>query len=218
MKRLLLNLSLIFLTLVSLPSLFAQESTWPRTVPLDQGMVTIYSPQIDKKTGDVIHFRAALAYRATPGAEPVFGAGWFESPVVIDSANRIVHPTDFTVTETRFPEGTDDIQQELSNVLAQQSRGWNLDFSVDELDTALKTTELETSTVRTAPPKIIYRDHPALLISIDGEPVLREIENSPLKAVINTPYPLISDGKYYYLNAANDVWYRSQEGHRTLPV
>ncbi|MGB5292001.1 MAG: hypothetical protein WBN41_11195, partial [Lysobacterales bacterium] len=30
-------------------------------------------------------------------------------------------------------------------------------------------------------------------------------------AVINTPYPLISDGKYYYLNAAKDVWYRARK-------
>jgi hypothetical protein len=211
MKRLLLSLSFIFLNLVSWPSLFAQENAWPRTVPLDQGMVTIYSPQIDSKTGEAIQFRAALAFRKTPGAEPVFGAGWFESAVVIDTANRIVHPTDFVVTETRFPEGTDDIKQKLSTVLAQQSPGWNMDFSLDELDAALKTAELETSAVNTAPPTIIYRDHPALLISIDGEPVLREIENSPLKAVINTPYPLIFDGKYYYLNAATDVWYRSRK-------
>ena len=211
MKRLLLGLNLVFLTLVSVSSLFAQDSSWPRTVPLNGGMVTIYSPQIDRKAGDIIHYRAALAYRATPGAEPVFGAGWFESSVVIDSGKRIVHPTDFIVTQTRFPEGTVDIRQDLSNVLAQQSPSWNLDFSLDELDTALKTAELETLAVNTEPPKIIYRDHPALLISIDGEPVLREIENSSLKAVINTPYPLIYNGKYYYLNAAKDVWYRSRK-------
>ena len=99
----------------------------------------------------------------------------------------------------------------LAAVLAQQSPAWNLDFSVDELDSALELAESEAKAVSTTPPKIVYRDHPALLISIDGEPVLREVENSPYKAVINTPYPLISDGKYYYLNAAEDVWYRARK-------
>jgi len=174
-------------------------------------MVTIYSPQIDAMSDDTIQYRAALAYRATPGSEPVFGAGWFESRVVIDTNKRIVHPTDLKVTDTRFPAGTDDIQPQLASVLAQQSPDWNLDFSMDELDTALKTAASETAAVNTAPPKVIYRDHPALLISIDGEPVLREIENSTMKAVINTPYPLIFDGKYYYLNAAKDVWYRARK-------
>jgi hypothetical protein len=198
--------------LLSLPSVLAQGSGWPRTLPLEQGMVTIYPLQVDEMSDDIIHFRAALAYRATAGSEPVFGAGWFESKVEIDSSNRIVHPTDLKVTETRFPAGTDDVQSELSAVFAQQSPTWNLDFSLDELEAALKTAEAESKAAQnlnTAPPQIVYRDHPALLISMDGEPVLREVENSPFKAVINTPYPLIFDGKHYYLNAAQGVWYRA---------
>ena len=116
------------------------------------------------------------------------------------------------VTETRFPAGTDDVQSELSAVLQQQSPNWNLDFSLDELQASLKTAEAESlaaEKLNTAPPRVIYRDHPALLISMDGEPVLREIENSPYKAVINTPYPLIYDGRHYYLNVAKTVWYRA---------
>jgi len=211
MNRQLLSVFWILMALASLPSLFAQESNWPRTVPLDQGMVTIYSPQADEMNDNVIQFRAALAYRATPGSEPVFGAGWFESTVKIDSAKRIVHPTNLVLTEMRFPDGTDDIETELATVVALESPGWNLDFSLDDLDTALKSAASEAGAVNTTPPKIVYRDHPALLISIDGEPVLREIENSTYKAVINTPYPLISDGKYFYLNAAKDVWYRARK-------
>ena len=210
MNRLMLGVFWIFLTLASLSPLHAQDSDWPRTVALGQGMVTIYTPQIDEMNDNIIQFRAALAYRATPGAEPVFGAGWFESPVNIDSKNRIVQPSGLNLTEIRFPEGTDDIRSDLAMVLTQQSPDWNLDFSLDELDTALQTAEAETRAVNTTPPKIIYRDHPALLISIDGEPVLREVENSPYKAVINTPYPLLYDGKYYHLNAARDVWYRAR--------
>jgi len=212
-KRLTASVIWILLTLSSLPSLFAQENTgentWPRTVPLNQGTVTIYSPQVDELKDNTIKFRTALAYRATAGSDPVFGAGWFESPVTTDSDKRSVHPAQLTLTQTRFPEGTDDIQSELAMVLALQSPDWNLGFSLDEVDSALKTAEAETKSVNTTPPRIFYRDHPALLITIDGEPVLREIENSSLKAVINTPYPLIIDGKYYYLNAAKDVWYRA---------
>ena len=212
MNRSLLSVFWALLMLVSLPSALAQESGWPRTLPLEQGMVTIYPLQVDEMNDDIIHFRAALAYRATADSEPVFGAGWFESRVEIDSANRIVHPTDLKITETRFPAGTDDVQSELSAVFAQQSPTWNLDFSLDELQAALKTAQAESLAVQnlnTEPPRIIYRDHPALLISMDGDPVMREIEDSPFEAVINTPYPLIFDGSFYYLNAAKDVWYRS---------
>jgi hypothetical protein len=212
MNRSLVNVLWALLLLVSLPSVLAQDSDWPRTVPLEQGMVTIYQPQVDEMNGDVIQFRAALAWRATADSEPVFGAGWFESRVEIDQSSRIVHPVDMKVTETRFPAGTDDVQSELASVLQQQSPGWNLDFSLDELQASLKATEAESlaaEKLNTSPPRVIYRDRPALLVSMDGEPVLREIENSKYQAVINTPYPLIFNGRHYYLNAAKDVWYRA---------
>jgi len=209
MKRLILSAFWVLLTLNGLPSLFAQENPFPRTVPLNQGTVTIYAPQVDQLDDSSIHFRAALAYRSTAGAEPVFGAGWFESPVAIDSARRTVHPSELKLTQTRFPDGTDDIQAELAMVLALQSPRWNLELPLDEIDESLQTAALEKQDINTKPPKVFYRDHPALLVTIDGDPVLREIENSSLKAVVNTPYPLISDGRYYYLNAAKDVWYQA---------
>ncbi len=190
----------------------AQSSEWPRTVPLDAGMVTIYAPQVEALSEETLYYRAALAYRSSASAEPVFGAGWFKSPVEIDEAAQVVHPTRLELTQTRFPEGTADVQAELASALAQHSRGWNLDFSVAELDAALDAAEAETlaaQKIKTAPPRIIYRDHPALLVTIDGDPVLREIEDSPYQAVVNTPYPLITDGTDYYLNVARGAWYRA---------
>ena len=190
----------------------AQNSEWPRTVPLDEGMVTIYAPQVEALSEETLYYRAALAYRSSAGAEPVFGAGWFKSPVQIDETAQVVHPTRLELTQTRFPEGTADVQAELASALAQHSRSWNLDFSVAELDAALDAAEAETlaaQKIKTAPPRIIYRDHPALLVTIDGDPVLREIEDSPYQAVVNTPYPLITDGNDYYLNVARGAWYRA---------
>lgn len=214
MNRSLLKFLWVFLLLVDLPSAPAQESDWPRTLPLKQGTITIYRLQVDEMKDDTLHFRAALAYRETAESEPVFGAGWFESRVEIDQSRGIVHPTDLKVSQTRFPDGTDDMQAELSATLAQESPDWILDFTLDELQAALKTAEAETlaaQKLNTDPPRIIYRDHPALLITMDGDPILREIEDSPFEAVINTPYPLIFDGRQYYLNAAKDVWYRSDQ-------
>jgi hypothetical protein len=188
-----------------------QDSGWPRTCR-SGGTVTIYPLQADDLTGNVSRFRAALAYRQTADAAPVFGVGWFESRVKIDRENDIVHAPDLQVTDLRFPAGTDDVQDEFTAAFAQQSAGWNLDFPLSEFETSLETAEQEAKTAQnlnTAPPTIIYRDHPALLVNIDGNPVFRSIENSDYQAVINTPYPLIFDGKIFYLNAAQGAWYRA---------
>jgi len=201
-------LSSVLLLVCAAP--WAQESSWPRTVPVDSGLVTIYPLQAEAQDGDVVRYRAALAWRAKADAEPVFGAGWFESAVTIDQKSRVVHPRDLKVTRLRFPEDTADLQPGLAAILAKESPGWNLDYSLDELNSDLADAAAERSSLQnlnTEPPAIVYRDHPALLVTLDGDPVLRAIENSELQAVINTPYPLIYDGHRYYLNAMNGVWY-----------
>ncbi len=89
----------------------------------------------------------------------------------------MVHPLNLVVSDTRFPAGTEDVKQELTAVFVQQSPGWNLDFPLAELVSSLETAEQEAKSVQnlnTAPPTIIYKDHPALLVSFDGEPVLRK--------------------------------------------
>jgi hypothetical protein len=206
--------SIIALVLLMLgsTSAIAQQDGWPRTVALDEGMVTIYAPQLEAMDGGVLYYRAALAYRADADAEPIFGAGWLKSTVEIDEKNDIVEPAGMELTQTRFPDGTTDIEAELATALTRQSIRWNLDFTVAELEAALDAAEAESlaaQRLKSTPPKITYRDRPAILVSIDGDPVLREIEESPYQAVINTPFPLITDGKSYYLNAAKGAWYRA---------
>lgn len=210
--RTLFGISLLLLTVVI--SVQAQQGAWPKTLPVAEGSITVYPMQVEEMNGDLVKFRAALAYRQSDDEEPVFGVGWFVSKVEIDRAEGIVHPVNLMVSDTRFPPGTGDVKQDLTAAFAQQAQGWNLDFPVDELVTALKVAEQEARSVQdlnNTPPAIIYKDHPALLVSFDGEPVLREIENSDYQAVINTSYPLIYDGSAYHLAAADEVWYRADQ-------
>jgi hypothetical protein len=197
---------------LGLSSALAQQDDWPRTLPVGEGLVTIYPLQAEQMVGETVHYRAALAYRPAPDADPVFGAGWFESKVEIDSEDGVVHASDLRVTQTRFPEGTAEVRDPLADALAAFSPRWNLDFPLDRLESDLQTAAAESESLEnlnTAPPRIVYRDRPALLVTLDGDPLLREIEDSPYRAVINTPYPMISDGRHFYLNVSKDVWYRS---------
>lgn len=214
MNRWLTGLLSLALMLPGLSPVFAQQDSWPRTLMLEDGQVTIYKPKVDNLEGDILHYRAALAYRENADAEPVFGAGWFDSTVKIDNNKRLVYPQNLHLREARFPAGTPDIKIDLAISLATESSQWDLDFPLDELESALELAQAETTAaekLNTRPPEIIYRDHPALLVQMNGEPVTREIENSAYKAVINTPYPLIYNNRHYYLNAAKDVWYRAND-------
>ena len=200
------------LALLGLATARAADNGWPRTIPLEQGSVAIYAPQVDEREGDLIRFRAALAWRPSGSAEPVFGAGWFESETVLDRFSGTVHLTDTRIVDARFPEDAPDVRSQLAEALAQPGSAWSLDFPEEQLETSLRSARAErdaAENLNTAPPDIIYRDRPAILVTLDGDPILRTIENSSLQAVINTPYPLIYDGRRYYLNVAQDAWYRA---------
>jgi hypothetical protein len=209
----------VFFTLCSIffaSSVHAQQSDWPRELKLDSGLLTIYQPQVDHLEKDTLHFRAAVSYKAAGSTEPVFGATWFESRVEIDRQERTVRILSLTIKDTRFPEGSDDVRAEFEMAIKTGLPKWSVDFSLDELLTSLEASEdliATASDLNMDPPDIIYRDQPALLIMIDGDPVMRKIENSPYQAVINTPYPLLLDTKkkIYYLNAGKNVWYQAKK-------
>jgi hypothetical protein len=192
---------------------FAAELSWPRDLALDSGTLTVYQPQIDDLENDVLEFRAAVSFTATGKTEPVFGAAWFESRVEIDRAEGMVRLLTLTISDTRFPEGSEKVKLEFEKAVREGLDSWNVTFSLDVLLTSLEAAEEEIAAagdLNMDPPVIIYRNQPALLIMLDGEPVQRDIENSPYKAVINTPYPLIVDSKnIYYLNAGKGVWYQA---------
>jgi len=182
-------------------------------VAVEQGTVTLYAPQVDEMTDEIVRFRSALAWRPEADADPVFGVGWFEADVAANRFAGTLHPLELRVTRTRFPADAPELTDSLAAALARPGVASGFTFSRDELQESLAGTQAEqraAQELNTAPPKIIYRDHPALLVVLDGEPVLREIENSPLEAVINTPYPLIHDGRDYWLNVADGAWYRSR--------
>jgi len=90
---------------------------------------------------------------------------------------------------------------------------WDLPLSLDRLLAGLEVIEqrrVVEGQLENKPPVIIYVDRPAILVILDGEPILKPIENSALMAVVNTPFPMVfnkADKSYYLMS--NDTWYRA---------
>jgi hypothetical protein len=64
----------------------------------------------------------------------------------------------------------------------------------------------------TKPPKIIFSETPAVLVSIDGEPKLKPVGVAAYQQVINTPFQILFDpaAKLYYLNG-NPQWFSASD-------
>ena len=190
-------------------SLHAQD--WPREVVSTEGTITMYQPQIDSYSGDSLKARAAVSIVKNDTNEPVFGAVWVTCTVMTDRPTRIVKLEGMEVRRIRFPAGTDADTAKIAAALEEVIPRSDLTFSLDLLLESIETAQKEKENARELdvnPPKIIIMDHPAVLVQIDGNPILEEVNGTSLKRVVNTPYFLVKDlsgGKYYL--RGGDMWF-----------
>jgi len=190
------------------------EIYWPRTLDMESGTMTFYQPQVEELKKDILFFRTAVQFKSDD-SEPVFGAIWFKTRIEVDRESNLVSAFSLEIIDSKFPGGSEQLEGDLKKVIEQRFPDWNLDFSLDALVTSLEAAQGEikaAQALKMDPPQIIYRDHPALLIYMDGDPVIHEIDNTPFKSVVNTPYPIVVKSNKYYLNAATDVWYVASDG------
>jgi hypothetical protein len=145
----------------------------------------------------------------TPGStEKNYGVIWFTAHTEIDKVNRVVSLEDFALTKQNFPTLADHGAAYKSAF--QGSMPWTQSMPLDELETALSTTSPDRQQQRFAvnndPPRIIVSPTPAVLVSIDGQPVLRSAVGGFMK-IINTKALLLADASAnrYYL-ALMDGW------------
>jgi hypothetical protein len=204
---------ILIAVLLTCPALHASD--WPREIGSPQGLITIYQPQIDSYKGNSMSARAAISVTPNGGTEPVFGAVWLDCHVLTDRPTRTVKLLDVKVAQIKFPEGKDEETAAISATVEQQIPALDLTFSLDELLESLDTAQKEKETsseLEVTPPRIIVRDHPAVLVLLDGEPVFIDVEGTSLRRVANTPFFLVQEtgtGALYL--KGGDVWYSARE-------
>ncbi len=190
--------------------------SWPREIHVPEGVVVVYQPQPESLNGNLLKSRAAVAVEIKEAKEPVFGAIWFEAQLDTDRAERTANITKVSVTRVRFPTEDEKKSERLITLLENEIPQWQFAISMDQLMLTLEREDKRSDmadTISTKPPKIIFINEPAVLISIDGEPRLREEPDSKLMRVINTPYTILLDpaAKQYYLNADAKRWYSAED-------
>ena len=51
------------------------------------------------------------------------------------------------------------------------------------------------------PPEIIHSTVPAMLVTINGDPVMEDIEGCAYERVVNTPFLIVKDGRTHFVGA-----------------
>ena len=189
------------------------DQGWPRKIVSGSTTMLIYQPQIDKWEGNQIQAYAAVAVESSGSEQPTYGVVYFTARTEVDKVNRLVSLDQFKVLRGNFPTAADQGAGYLK--ILQQSANDRMDtIALDRLEAELATTQAEKTGARydlkNDPPKIIFSSRPAVLVSIDGQPVLRPLAESGLQRVINTRALIVFDQKKatYYLYLM-DGWVES---------
>jgi hypothetical protein len=223
-RRRLLWLSLLAVSVLTpMPELHAQaspsasslaptpdDSGWPHELSSGDTRYSLYQPQVDSWQDNQLSAHAAVAVQPATDTEPTLGVVWLSSRTDVDKADRLVSLEDVRITRANFPSAPDQAagwQSQLQELLATEGKT----ISLDRLETSLALQQQlqigKAQPLVNTPPRIIFSSSPAMLVLIDGDPVLRSAPGG-LQRVINTRALLLEDRGTYYLHVF-DGWMRA---------
>jgi hypothetical protein len=200
MKRTVLTITLL-LTFVSV--CVAQDPGWPRQKTGPAGKLVYYPPQVDNWLDHKnIDFRMAFLLIPTGGKQTI-GVVSVQAQTDVSVDDRTVLLHDPQITKTDFPslDATTAAQMDQLVRTFLPSTASVL-VSLDRLIAAAnKPVAPATVEVRNEPPAIFVSNRPAMLLQIDGEPVLADIKDTKMQFVVNTNWPVFLDKSVstYYL-------------------
>ena len=189
---------------------------WPREVQVNEGTLTIYTPQIEAFRGDKVEGRAAIALTPKDGKETSFGVFWFTARVATDRDSRTVSLEDLKVTGVKFPKKTPAQDAEEAEAMLRKGGGLSLmSMSMDTfvaITAVLPKEKVAPEKFNNAPPKIIVAKVPTALVIVNGKPILRDVPGTAVNRVINTPFVMLYDKSTntYYLKGGT-WWYQAAD-------
>ncbi len=195
---------------------------WPRKVDLANASVLVYQPQVSKWEGNQLDFRAAVAIQPVGAKEETFGVIFATTRTQVDRVARTVVFENLKITKTDFPTLPDRgaaYTAELQKNVANDVRT----IALDRLEASLAAAGIKPPAVpvQNDPPQVIVSYSPAILVPIDGQPVVKPVpEDSRFKRVINTRALILRGGfgdKFYIhvydgwleADAVNGPWSRA---------
>jgi hypothetical protein len=189
----------------------SQAKDWPQEIVGDKGaVVVIYQPQVESFSGNSLEARAAVSVKTpSAGDVPVFGAVWIKSKLDTNRDTRTAVLRDIEVSDVRFADASDDQKDALARFIESELENTTLNMTVDELlaDLDYDSSGVRQADLKHAPPKILLSREPAMLVSIDGDPVFQPIEGTYYERVVNSAFLIVRGGLDLYLYVGSNTWY-----------
>jgi hypothetical protein len=214
MKCIKLFVALLALLLAASSSAFAQDPGWPRKLEKPGATVIAYQPRVDEwKEFTDITWREA--FQVTPtGGKQVIGAATFTGTTNVDKDKHMVVIFGIKVVHTNFPS----LDEAASAKMDQLFKSFVPEVVTISLERVVaympKPQSVQAVNLKNDAPFIFVSDGPAILLAVDGEPVLAAIKDTKLKFVVNTQWAVFLDtSKSQYYVLAGPRWLTAPDLH-----
>jgi hypothetical protein len=188
--------------------------SFPRTHTADSGSVVVHLPQVDAwEDFETLEARAAIEVTPAGEDEPVFGVVEFTADTDPNLELRVVAIENLAITATSFPDADEARREVLDSMVHEivQPRDQfvpldaMLTYVADDID-----VEPEPG-LSYDPPPIFYSSVPAILVNLDGEPILAQVPDTRIQYAVNTNWDLFlyRDDDWYLRHGQR--WLRNNE-------
>ncbi len=221
-RRVLLSLGLVALA-AGIGALLAQDPAaagdtaspeegmrWPRVIEEGDTTFSIYQPQVDVFDDARLEARAAVEVETTVDdkTQKTYGVIWITADTFIDKENRLVELSNIQIARANFPTAGERTEQYLE--VFRENTEPTRTISLDRVEANLAVTQAgkkgSAVPLKNDPPTIYYRSSPAILVLIDGDPVMRPVEGvQGVERVINTKTLILQMGGTFSMPIA-DRW------------
>jgi hypothetical protein len=196
----------------------ATDAGWPRIYSDGAATVAFHQPQVDDwKDFKVLSARLAVEIVPQKGAPKIMAAMHWEAQTDADLDSRTVVLGEIRITSFRVPGQSEAKTQELQALVARAIPKRLDPVALDRLLAYLDPTLVSSRQIATSTeaPPILVSTSPAILVMIDGPPILGDIAGTNLSFVINTNWDILKEkdeAHFYLLNGKQWLTAENIEG------
>jgi hypothetical protein len=191
----------------------ARSLQWPRSFSAPDGTkVELYQPQIDTWTADRLSGRMAVAVGQAQG-NPTYGVADFSARAEVNKPAGLVHLSDIRIDRVQVPTAPQEAERLRSQLEARLPASGvvtpldalQLSYTLSRNNSAMKPVAVDN-----APPRIVYRSVPTVLVLVDGAPAWADVPDaSGWRRAVNTRALILADeADRHFLQAAGH-WYEA---------
>ena len=170
---------------------------WPKTALSGGATYTMYQPQLDEWENQYdVAAHAAVSVLPPGSKNPVFGVIEITAKTLVSRQARTVSFKNIQVEKVDFPtvpDAASKYKAELQKILTDGPATMPLDKLEAALAVLNAHKKSEAVPVRNEPPAFVFSETPAVLITLDGDPIWVSVDGTDLQRVLNTRPLILKD-------------------------